>query len=111
MMMECLGFNPLEEKNMSEFGPVGLQITQKLKATFAPQALSLIDESNQHHGHSGAHPSGESHFRVKIAAEAFRGKSRVECHRMVNAALAEELKSRVHALAIECAVPTPAPAS
>lgn len=86
-------------------GPVAKQITQKLKAAFEPQALSVIDESNQHHGHAGAHPSGESHFRVKITAEAFRGLSRVQTHRMVNAALAEELKQRVHALAIECAVP------
>lgn len=107
-MVEGLVFNHLNEKNMPEeyeLGPVGEQITKKLKAAFAPQALSLIDESNQHHGHAGAHPSGESHFRVKITAEAFRGKSRVDCHRLVNAALAEELKNRVHALAIECAVP------
>jgi BolA family transcriptional regulator, general stress-responsive regulator len=108
MMMESLCFNHLNEKNMSEeyeLGPVGQQITKKLNAAFAPHALSLIDESNQHHGHAGAHPSGESHFRLKITAEAFRGRSRVECHRMVNSALAEELKSRVHALAMECAAP------
>ena len=111
MMMMGFRFNHLNEKNMSEefaeneLGPVGLQITQKLRMAFAPQALSLIDESNQHHGHAGAHPSGESHFRVRITAEAFRGKSRVAMHRMVNAALVEELKSRVHALAIECSAP------
>jgi BolA family transcriptional regulator, general stress-responsive regulator len=105
MMFTGLGFNPLEEKNMVNLGPVTQQITKKLETAFSPIALSVIDESNQHHGHSGAHPSGESHFRVRIVAEAFRGRSRVECHRMVNAALAEELKSRVHALAIECSVP------
>jgi N-acetylglutamate synthase-like GNAT family acetyltransferase len=42
---------------------------------------------------------------VKILAEAFRGKSRVEQHRMVNAALAEELHDRVHALAIQAGPP------
>lgn len=73
----------------------------KLAAAFSPQVLAVIDESNQHHGHAGAHPSGESHFRVKIASAAFQGKSRVEQHRMINTALAAELKSRVHALAIE----------
>lgn len=86
-------------------GPIAQRITQKLEAAFAPLALSVIDESNQHHGHAGSHPSGESHFRVKIMAEAFRAMSRVECHRMVNAALAEELQARVHALAIEAKAP------
>jgi BolA family transcriptional regulator, general stress-responsive regulator len=105
MMMEGLGFNLLKEKNMSELGPVGQQITKKLETAFTPQALSLIDESKQHHGHAGAHPSGESHFRVIITAEAFRGRSRIDCHRMINQTLAEELKSRVHALAIEVSVP------
>jgi BolA family transcriptional regulator, general stress-responsive regulator len=90
---------------MVNLGPIGERITNKLETAFSPTALSVIDESNQHHGHAGAHPSGESHFRVRIAAEAFRGKSRVECHRMVNTALAEDLKSRVHALALECTAP------
>jgi BolA family transcriptional regulator, general stress-responsive regulator len=88
---------------MADLGPIGKTILQKLNAAFAPQILELTDESNQHHGHAGSHPSGESHFRVRIMAQAFSGKSRVEQHRLVNAALAEELKSRVHALAIEIA--------
>jgi BolA family transcriptional regulator, general stress-responsive regulator len=89
-----------------DLGPVGKTLEEKLKAAFNPSALSVIDESDQHAGHSGAHPSGESHFRVKIMAEAFRGVSRVGQHRMVNEALAQELKSRVHALAIEASVPS-----
>jgi len=86
-------------------GPVGQQISAKLNAAFAPIALEVIDESSLHHGHAGARPEGESHFRVRIVAEAFRGKSRLDRHRLVNAALAEELKERVHALAIEAAAP------
>lgn len=72
----------------------------KLIEAFSPSVLDLIDESNQHDGHSGAHPSGESHFRVKIGGPAFQGKTRIQQHRMVNEAMAVELKSRVHALAI-----------
>ena len=87
-------------------GPVGLRISGKLSAEFAPLRLEVIDESHQHHGHAGARPEGESHFRVRIVAEAFRGKSRVEQHRMVNAVLADELRMRVHALAIEVSPPT-----
>jgi BolA protein len=86
-------------------GPVGQIIAAKLTQRFNPSYLEVIDESHQHHGHAGARPDGESHFRVKIAAEAFRGKSRVERHRMVNETLAAELEERVHALAIEAAVP------
>jgi BolA protein len=86
-------------------GPVGQRITKKLTQGFAPAALQVIDESHHHAGHAGARSDGESHFRVIIVAEAFRGKSRVEQHRMVNQALAEELRERVHALAIQSSVP------
>jgi BolA family transcriptional regulator, general stress-responsive regulator len=88
-----------------DLGPVGKALEEKLRAAFNPQALSVIDESHQHAGHSGAHADGESHFRVKIVAEAFRGQSRVNQHRMVNKVLADELKFRVHALALETSSP------
>lgn len=86
-------------------GPVGQTITAKLRDAFAPVHLDVIDESHHHAGHSGARSDGESHFRVKIVAEAFRNKSRVDQHRMVNAILAEELRERVHALAIQASAP------
>ena len=89
----------------SKLGPVGQRISAKLTQAFAPASLQVIDESHHHAGHSGSRPDGESHFRVVVVAEAFRGKSRVEQHRMVNAALAEELKQRVHALAIQSSAP------
>jgi BolA family transcriptional regulator, general stress-responsive regulator len=82
-------------------GLVGKTLESKLAAAFSPTVLEVVDESSQHHGHSGARPDGESHFRVKIVAVAFQGKSRVEQHRMINTVLAQELKERVHALAIE----------
>jgi BolA family transcriptional regulator, general stress-responsive regulator len=87
-------------------GPVGRTLEEKLKVAFNPQALSVIDESHQHAGHSGSHALGESHFRVKIMAEAFRGHSRIAQHRMVNEVLAAELKMRVHALALETSAPS-----
>jgi BolA family transcriptional regulator, general stress-responsive regulator len=84
-------------------GLVGKTLEAKLLAAFAPVSLQVIDESSQHQGHAGARPDGESHFRVKIVAAAFKGKSRVEQHRMINQVLALELKEGVHALAIEAA--------
>jgi BolA protein len=86
-------------------GLVGTAITAKLNAAFAPLMLEVIDESHHHHGHAGAHPQGESHFRVRLVSAAFTGKSRVAQQRMVNAVLADELKTRIHALALETKAP------
>jgi BolA protein len=81
------------------------RIVDKLTQAFSPARLEVIDESHLHAGHAGHRPAGETHYRVTIVAEGFRGKSRIERHRMVNATLAEELKSGVHALAIHAAAP------
>jgi BolA family transcriptional regulator, general stress-responsive regulator len=88
-------------------------IEAKLRAAFAPERLDVVNESHLHAGHhheaSGHHSvfdgTGETHFRVRIVSDAFAGKSRVERHRAVNAALSEELAGAVHALAIEPAAP------
>jgi BolA protein len=80
-------------------------ITEKLTRAFAPARLDVVDESHQHAGHAGHRPDGETHFRVTIVADAFRGKSRLERHRMVNERLADELKGGVHALAIHASAP------
>lgn len=80
-------------------------MTAKLTAAFAPARLEVIDESHHHEGHGGWREGGETHFRVRIVAEAFAGSSRVDRHRLINGALADELKGRVHALAIEARAP------
>jgi BolA family transcriptional regulator, general stress-responsive regulator len=80
-------------------------IMKKLTAAFIPESLDVVDESHQHVGHAGHRPGGETHFRVYIVAEAFKGKSRLERHRMVNETLSGELKDGVHALAIHASAP------
>ena len=80
-------------------------ITEKLTSAFTPESLQVVDESNQHLGHAGHRPGGETHFRVYIVAKAFKGKSRIERHRMVNETLAGELQGGVHALAIHASAP------
>jgi BolA family transcriptional regulator, general stress-responsive regulator len=80
-------------------------IRQKLTLAFAPDELIVEDESARHAGHSGARPGGETHFQVRIVSQAFEGISRVERQRKVYAVLAEELKDRVHALALTAAAP------
>jgi BolA protein len=80
-------------------------ITKKLTEAFAPQSLSVEDESHQHEGHSGHREGGQTHFRVYIVSDAFKDKARLERHRMINATLSSELSSGVHALAIHAAAP------
>jgi BolA protein len=80
-------------------------ILDKLARAFAPLSLDVIDESHRHEGHAGHRPGGETHFRVYIVSEAFRGKSRIERHRMVNETLAAELEGGIHALAIHASAP------
>jgi BolA protein len=81
------------------------RITEALTAAFTPIRLDVQDESHQHAGHAGSRPGGETHFRVYIVSDAFQGKSRIERHRMVNTALAQELAGSVHALAIHATAP------
>ena len=80
-------------------------ITEKLRTAFAPESLHVEDESHRHEGHAGHRPGGETHFRLYIVSEAFRGKSRIERHRMINATLSSELATSVHALAIHAQAP------
>lgn len=73
------------------------RIDQALREAFAPSFLSVLDESRNHAVPEGA----ESHFRVVIVSESFRGAPRVQRHRAVNRVLADELNGGLHALAIE----------
>ncbi|MGH6828724.1 MAG: BolA family protein, partial [Rhizomicrobium sp.] len=77
-------------------------IRGKLSAAFAPSELTIVDDSARHAAHPGAVRAdggrGETHFRVRIVSEKFRGLSRVERQRRIHAALAEEMQGKVHAL-------------
>jgi len=81
------------------------RIAAKLTRGLHPESLDIVDESHLHKGHAGAHPGGESHFRVRIVAEGFAGKSRLARHRMVYDLLGEELAAGVHALAVQASAP------
>lgn len=88
-------------------------IERKLTEAFSPERLEVVNESHLHAGHhhvDGGHHAefdgtGETHMRIRIVAPAFASMSRIERHRAVNAALADELKAGLHALAIEPAAP------
>jgi BolA protein len=74
-----------------------------LEAALAPQSLEILDDSARHAGHPGAREGG--HYRVTLVAEAFRGRSALERHRLVYAALAPLLKDAVHAVNISARAP------
>jgi BolA protein len=80
-------------------------IRKKLADAFAPARLDIRDDSRLHAGHAGARPEGETHFSVEIVSRVFAGKSRVERQRLVHAVLADELRQRVHALALRTLAP------
>ena len=80
-------------------------IRAKLIDVLEPIRLDVINESHMHAGHHGSPGTGESHFRVLIVSPKFAGKSRVERHRLVNEALAAELKGGIHALALKTYAP------
>jgi BolA protein len=77
------------------------EITQALETAFTPQHLEVIDESEQHRGHSGYAEGGESHFRVVIRSPKFATMTRLERHRAIHGALGPDLIGRIHALALD----------
>ncbi len=78
---------------------------RRLDSALSPSRIELVDDSEQHRGHGGYNPSGESHFSLRIESPAFAGKSRVERQRMVHKALGDLLDERVHALTIRATAP------
>jgi len=87
-------------------GPVATEIETRLRAALAPVHLAVIDDSEKHRGHAGHDARGESHFTVEVVSAAFEGQTRVARQRAVNAALADLLAERVHALAIKAKAPS-----
>jgi BolA protein len=94
-------------------GPIAIRIRDALERALMPQMLDVIDESHKHAGHAHvvsragtAGAPGETHFRIKVVAASFEGKTRLARHREINALLADEMgDNKVHAMAIEARAP------
>jgi BolA family transcriptional regulator, general stress-responsive regulator len=91
--------------NAQQSGPVATEMLRRLDSALSPTAIELTDDSEQHRGHGGYNPAGESHFTLKIESAAFVGKSRVERQRMIYGALGDLMRERVHALSIHASAP------
>jgi BolA protein len=91
--------------NARKTGPVATEMLARLNSALSPSSIELTDDSEQHRGHGGYNPAGESHFSLSLESRAFSGKSRVERQRMIYAALGDLMKERVHALSIRATAP------
>lgn len=76
-----------------------------LREHFAPALLQVEDDSARHAGHAGAAPGGETHYRVLLVSEAFRGCTRVARSRRVYEVLGQEFAGGLHALELTLRTP------
>ena len=69
-------------------------IIEKLRASLPDAQVELKDLTGT-----------EDHWQATVISAAFRGKSLIERHRLVMAALAEEMKGPIHALTLDARAP------
>jgi len=91
--------------NARKTGPVATEMLARLNLALSPTHIELVDDSEQHRGHGGYNPAGESHFTLHIQSAEFAGKNRVERQRLVYGALGDLMRERVHALSIRATAP------
>ena len=76
----------------------------RLTDAFALRVIDVAAHSERHRGPAGFQEGGESHFNVRLRAEAFKGMSRIARHRAVHAAIGVELMAKIHALSLDLGV-------
>ena len=79
------------------------RMTQLLEASLTPTHLSIIDNSHLHAGHAGA-KTGMGHFELEIISQTFAGLPPLKRHQLVYDALADMMKTDIHALSIKASV-------
>ncbi len=78
-------------------------IESKLTQELSPEFLEVINQSHEHAGHQ--HGDVDSHYKVVIVSAAFNNMRPVARHQQIYKTLAEELRSPVHALALQTFTP------
>lgn len=78
------------------------EIEALIREALDPQSVEIEDLSHlhRHHMHGGG-----GHFRLRIVAECFRGKTPLQRHRLVHQALAPLFGRSIHALSIQALPP------
>lgn len=104
------------------------RLAQLLRQTFPVAAFQVFDDSAEHagHAHGGARADaatdgiqasanghgfdGETHYRLQIVDESFRGMTTIAIHRKILAAIKPETDAGMHSFVIERAEAPPAKA-
>ena len=76
-------------------------VEQRLREALSPLHLEVADESHMHSVPEGA----QSHFKVTVVSERFRGEKLIARQRSVNRLLATEFDAGLHALALHTWTP------
>jgi BolA protein len=78
-------------------------LAEKIGATI----VEIEDRSDLHKHHEGRKnaPVGSGHYDAIIVSENFAGKTMMQQHRMVYAALADQMQTTIHALALKTYTP------
>jgi len=72
----------------------GAEIQQRIQAAFPDAKVVMVDLAGD-----------GDHWAARVTSEAFRGKSRVQQHKLVYAAIGEQLGGDLHALALQTFLP------
>ncbi|HEX7115637.1 MAG TPA: BolA family protein [Steroidobacter sp.] len=83
------------------------RIRAALESALRVEKVELVDESHLHAGHAGAR-DGRGHFRLHVVSPDFEGRSLRERHQLVYRALAELMRTDIHALSITALTPAEA---
>lgn len=73
---------------------VGSEIERLIRQAFPDAQVIVVDMAGD-----------GDHFGARVTSAAFKGKSRIEQHKMVYDALQGQMGGTLHALALETAVP------
>ncbi|MCJ1312733.1 hypothetical protein MMC25_006409 [Agyrium rufum] len=89
--------------------PMEDAIRTKITEALDPTAIEIYNDSanHAHHRAMAGNTSPETHFRVLVTSEAFRGKTQIQRHRLINGLLKNELNQEggIHALQLQTKVP------
>jgi stress-induced morphogen len=73
----------------------GTLIEEKIRSAFPDARVVMIDLAGD-----------GDHWAARVTSEAFRGKSRIAQHKLVYAAIGDQMGGELHALALQTFVPT-----
>jgi len=82
-------------------------IKNTLQEKIGAVVVEITDRSEQHKHHKGRMdaPVGSGHYDAIIVAESFVGKTMMQQHRIVYAALNDQMQTTIHALALKTYTP------